>query len=122
MSNKNGFNRWALGDSETGLPISANSSLSGAPIHLSRADLDTAVVTLARPSGTGTLTLSAEISIDGLNGKVSLGDIIVDVTDTPKFVALKGLNAPYGNFLTLTAKETGGSSATVISTFMAQAI
>jgi hypothetical protein len=122
MSNKNGFNRWPLGDSETGLPVSANSSLTGAPIHLSRANIDTAVVTLARPSGSGTVSLSAEISIDGVNGKVSLGEIITDVTDTPKSVALKDLSAPYGNFLTLTANETGGASATVISTFMAQAV
>ena len=121
MSNKNGFNRWALGDSETGLPISANSSLSGAPIHLSRADLDTAVITVARTGGTGTVSLSGEISIDGVNGKVSLGNIIEDVTDTPKSVALKDLSAPYGNFLTLTA-TSNGSSSTVISTFMAQAI
>ena len=121
MSNKNGFNRWALGDSETAIPLSASGSVSGAPIHLSRADLDTAVVTLARPGGSGTVSLTAEISIDGVNGKVSLGDIIEDVTDTPKSVALKDLSAPYGNFLTLTA-TSNGSSSTVISTFMAQAI
>lgn len=103
--------RFALGDPQNAIEIAASGSVTSAPIDLSRIDLASATIVLARTAGTGTLKVSGAISYDGVNDLVPLGDLITAVTTTPKAFALTDSAFEYGAKLTLTITETGASAA-----------
>ena len=114
--------RNVCGDPETFLSVPAGASLECAPIDLDLADVQTGTLTLDVGAGSGMLKLSAEISADGVSGRVSVGDLITGVVDgSPAVFNLSDAAFSFSRYLIMTVTETGGvSPATARSVFQAQ--
>lgn len=100
----------AIGDEETGLEVAAGGTLEGGPIDISRLDLSQSTIVLTRTGGTGTLKVTGEISFNGIDDKVSLGDLITAVTSASKAYKLSDSGFTYGHYLILTAEETASAA------------
>jgi hypothetical protein len=102
--------RSAFGDGTVLLSMTSGSTIVSPPIDIRRAVRAESSVRIV--VGSGAVKVSAQVSRDGVNNLVSLGDLQTGMTAGNYVVNLSSLTQ-YGHFVTLTITETAASTATV---------